>query len=79
MVKTYERWNGSEIKENTEYIKIQGHIGRWYVIDITKRNGQTLFLLEHETYGDDVANLIVTKTGHVKLDDVWNGFEELEY
>ena len=76
----YIKWvQGEPITRLTEGIKIKGHVGTWYVIDAIKRKGQELFLLEHETYGDMAASLIVTKTGYVKLDDVWNGFEELDY
>lgn len=60
-------------------IRIEGHVGRWYVIDETERDGQRLYLLEHETYGDDAAGLIVDENLKVVLDDVWNGFADLDY
>lgn len=60
-------------------IKIKGHIGTWYVIDEGVWEGEKVFLLEHETYGDAAAYLIVNEDLDIVLDDVWNGFEELEY
>lgn len=63
-----------------ENIKILGHVGSWYVIDQMLFNGQTIYLLEHETYGEDAAALIVAEDLKIILDDVWNGFDDfLEY
>ena len=59
-------------------IKIKGYVGKWYVIDKTIWNGGKVYLLEHETYGDEAACLIVNEDFSVVLDDVWNGFEDLE-
>jgi len=63
------------IDGNSDHIKIQGHVGTWYVIDErdTELHGK-LFLLEHETYGDEAACLIVNGDGEVILGGVWNGF-----
>lgn len=60
-------------------IKIEGHVGTWYVIDESIWNGKKVYLLEHEQYGDSAANLIVDESLKVLADDVWNGFEELDY
>lgn len=79
MQRTMVKWDGKIITANTDNIEIKGHYGTWYVIDAKKHKGQEVFLLEHEEYGDEVACLIVTKTGKIKLQDVWNGFEELDY
>ena len=76
----YINWiKDKPITPNTDKIKIKGHYGTWYVIDYKKYKGQDLFLLESEQHGDEVPCLIVTKTGHIKLEDVYNGFEELDY
>lgn len=60
-----------------ENIKIEGHIGTWHVIDETFWHGEKIYLLEHETYGDEAACLIVNKNLDVIADNVWDGFEEL--
>jgi len=60
-------------------VHIKGHRGTWYVIDekyVTQHGW--LFLLEHETHGDDAACLIVDERGQVIVDDVWNGFLDYE-
>lgn len=61
-----------------ENIKIEGHVGTWYVIDESEWDGEKVFLLEHETYGDETACLIVNEDLKVILKDVWNGFDDLE-
>ena len=62
----------------TENIKIAGHRGKWHVIDHTtcERYGD-VYLLEHSTYGDEAASLIIDKDYNVIIDDVWNGFDDL--
>ena len=75
----------------SEHIKIEGYDGTWYVIDegnfvLTPDTDDgrpltipaNLFLLEQEQYGDDVANIIIAKDGSLVLDDVVNGFGDLE-
>ena len=75
---------------NSDGIEIAGHKGTWYVIDegdfqITpdvdgKPETLTahLFLLESELYGEDAAGLIVNDEKQIVMEDVWNGFDDLE-
>ena len=65
------------ITRNSDSIKIKGYYGTWYVIDAALY-GEWYFLLEHETYGDEVASLIVDSEGNVIVDDVYNGWDSLE-
>lgn len=48
----------------------------------TEKGPQTitahLFLLEHEEYGDEAACVIVDEDGNLVLEDVYNGFSDLE-
>ena len=59
-------------------IKIQGHVGKWHVIDKKEHRGKTVYLLGHYTYGVMAAGLIIDKNLNVILDDVWNGFLDLD-
>ena len=60
-------------------IVIPSHIGSWHIIDQqTQPDGQTFFLLEHDEYGDEAASLIVDENLNIILDDVWNGWGDLE-
>lgn len=75
---------------SSDSIEIAGHEGTWYVIDegdfqITPDvNGEPqtltahLFLLESRKFGDEAACLIVDKKKQIVMEDVWNGFDDLE-
>ena len=62
----------------TKGIKIDGYIGRWSVIDKTIRCAKSYFLLESDNCGDDVPAIIVDKHCNVILDEVYNGFSDLD-
>lgn len=66
----------NKLNKDSKGIILSGHWGTWYVIDVTS-DGK-YFLLEHETYGEDAAHIIVTPTGRIKLEEVWNGFIDLD-
>lgn len=36
-------------------------------------------LLEHLTWGDETCSIIVDDNGQLVLDDVWNGFDDMDY
>ena len=60
-------------------ITIKGYEGTWHVIDSREgKSGRKLFLLEHDKYGDETEGLIVDNYLRVVLDDVWNGWNDLE-
>jgi len=55
-------------------LTIEGHEGTWYVIEEAIYNGEKVYLLESEQYGDEAACLIVDKNLKILAEDVWNGF-----
>lgn len=61
-----------------EGIKVSGHFGAWYVINEATYFGSTIYLLEHEQYGDETCGVIVDENNNLILDDVWNGFLDYE-
>ena len=70
---------GEPITINTRKIKIHEYMGTWCAIDELEWKGQPVFLLKHETYGDDVPRLIVDSGGAVIGDDVWIGSNYSDY
>lgn len=78
------------ILRNSEHISVEGQHGLWRVIDedwyqlTPDVNGKALtyrehvFLLEHESHREEMACLIVNQDGLLLMDDVWNGFKDLE-
>lgn len=59
-------------------IEIQGWIGTWYTIDTQVTDHTLYLLLEHEEYGDETEHLIIDHTGDLILDEVYNGFDDLD-
>lgn len=64
--------------DETEGIILEGYEGTWYVIDEEYINGRQLYLLESEDCGDEVPCIIIDDEKNVILDDVWNGFDDLD-
>jgi hypothetical protein len=65
--------------DRLDHIKIEGHKGYWYEIDRQKHGETNYCLMEHETYGDEAACIIITeKTHKIILEDCWNGWLDLE-
>lgn len=62
------------LKEN---IKVEGHVGTWYVIDETTWYGKKFFLLEHETFGEDADNVVITERGSLIFEDIVGGITEV--
>lgn len=53
-----------KLTHDSEHVTVHGHRGKWYVVDDGwfKKNGNDpvhVFLMEHETYGDMAACVIV--------------------
>lgn len=61
-----------------ENIQVDKHIGTWYVIAERETKVGPLFLLEHEQFGDEAPCICINENGKVILEDIWNGFEDIE-
>ena len=61
-------------------IKMNGWIGKWYIIDEREYRGEMYYMLEHETYGDETEHLIVsyqpTSGFMLELDEVYSGWTD---
>lgn len=70
------------VTRKSDNITVEGHVGTWYVVDaaVYCKDGiaKTVYLLEHEDYGDEAACLIVDENAALIMEDVWNGFSDLE-
>lgn len=65
-----------EVTMETSGLSVPGHEGTWYAIDHLDFKDRTLYLMEHEEYGDEAAHIIVDQNGDLIQDEVWNGFED---
>ena len=59
-------------------IIVEGHVGSWYTIDTQITDGILYLLLEHEEYGDEAPCVIIDIDGNLVLEDVYNGFDDLD-
>ena len=72
-----------KLTHDSEHVTVHGHRGKWYVVDdgwFTKNGNDPVhvFLMEHETYGDMAACVIVDEDANLIMEDVFNGFSDLE-
>ena len=65
-----------EMNADTSGLTVAGHIGTWHTIDRHEVGGHRFYLMEHDTYGDEAACIIVDERGKLVLDDVYNGFDD---
>lgn len=61
---------------DTSGLAVSGHVGTWHTIDHMEVDGHIFFLMEHDSYGDEAACLIVDEHGKLSLSDVYDGFDE---
>lgn len=75
--------NYIEVPEKLAGYKVEGHRGTWYSIATQpyKLDGvmKQLFLMEHETYGDEANCVIIDADGNLIMASVANGFDDLDY
>lgn len=66
-----------------EKVKVAGHKGTWYALsNMTidyKGKPTKVYLMEHETYGDEADSIIIDADANVIMENVVNGFEDLKY
>lgn len=65
-----------EMNMDTSGLAVAGHIGTWHTIDHMEVDGHTFWLMEHDTYGDEAACIIVDNYGKLAISDVYDGFDE---
>lgn len=64
------------ITMSSKGISVQQHMGTWFPVEQQAIEGKTFFLLEHETYGSDVASVVVDEQGNLYAQEVYNGFSQ---
>jgi len=60
-------------------VRVKGHVGTWYEIDTKVYNGETLYLMEHEYYGDEAPCVIINGKEKLVAIDITNGFDDYDY
>lgn len=68
--------SGSAVSIDTINFQIEGKAGIWLAFDSIRLPGQDFFFMEHETYGREVAWVVVNEAGKLAVDNVGNGFDQ---
>lgn len=59
-------------------VKLNGHVGTFYIIDTTTVAGRRFYLLESERYGEDAPHVIIDSIGQ-EITETENGFDSPEF
>lgn len=60
---------------DTAGLEIAGHVGTWHTIDNAMVDGHMFWLMEHDTYGDRAACIILDDQGNPVLSNIYDGFD----
>lgn len=68
--------SGALVSLDTVDFHIEGKEGSWLAFDSMIIDGRQFFLMEHETYGKDVAWAVLDEDGKLIVDDAYHGFDQ---
>lgn len=63
------------VTEQTSGLMVEGHMGTWHTIGQREYHGERFFLMRHDEYGSEVADIIVSENGTLVAEDLRNGFD----
>lgn len=68
--------SGALVSMDTADFHIEGKKGSWHAFDSTIIDGRQFFLMEHETYGKEVAWIVLDEEGKLIADHAYQGFDQ---
>ena len=68
--------SGALVSIDTSDFHIEGKKGSWHAFDSIIIDGRQFFLMEHETYGKEVAWVVLDEEGKQVVDDAYQGFDQ---
>ena len=68
--------SGALVSLDTADFHIEGKEGRWLAFDSIIIDGRQFFLMEHETYGKEVAWVVLDEDGKLIVDNAYHGFSQ---
>lgn len=63
------------VMEQTSGLMVEGHMGTWHTIGQREYHGERFFLMRHDEYGSEAADIIVSENGTLVAEDLRNGFD----
>ena len=67
---------GALVSIDTSDFHIEGKEGNWHAFDSIIIDGRQFFLMEHETYGKEVAWVVLDEEGKIIVDHTYQGFDQ---
>ena len=68
--------SGTLVSLDTTDFHIEGKEGKWLAFDSIIIDGRQFFLMEHETYGKEVAWVVLDEEGKIIVDHTYQGFDQ---
>ena len=68
--------SGTLVSLDTTDFHIKGKEGKWLAFDSIIIEGRQFFLMEHETYGKEVAWVVLDEEGKIIVDHTYQGFDQ---
>ena len=68
--------SGALVSVDTSDFHIEGKEGSWHAFDSIIIDGRQFFLMEHETYGKEVAWVVLDEEGKIIVDHTYQGFDQ---
>ena len=68
--------SGTLVSLDTTDFHIKGKEGKWLAFDSIIIEGRQFFLMEHETYGKEVAWVVLDEEGKLVVDHAYHGFDQ---
>lgn len=69
--------SGALVSIDTSDFHIEGKEGHWHAFDSIIIDGRHFFLMEHETYGKEVAWVVLDEEGKIIVDHTYQGFDQM--
>lgn len=63
------------VTEQTSGLMVERHMGTWHTIGQREYHGERFFLMRHDEYGSEAADIIVSENGTLVAEDLRNGFD----
>ena len=71
-----QRKGTAQVDKDTKGLLVEGHFGTWHTAETREIMGAPFFRMEHDTYGNTVAGIIVNEKGKLVAEDLEHGFDE---
>lgn len=69
------RVDAAAVTDRTFQLEVEGHLGTWHTVEAREIMDKMFYRMEHDTYGDSVAGILVNADGKLVAQDLEHGFD----